>query len=109
MPRVKVSTQVKSFRFYRLLFVAKRNVTSYPTDSTGMDVQERGNVLQIDQLNDTRTALQQHFVTLTGCGTVEGNNERMVLADKMIGHDSTQFHCFHALVEKLLQLLTRNP
>ena len=43
---------------YRLLFVAKCNVTPYFADSIWMDVQERGDVLQVKKLHDSRAALQ---------------------------------------------------
>ena len=37
--------RLRVFICYRLLFVAKRNVTPYFADGIGMDVQERGDVL----------------------------------------------------------------
>ena len=56
---------------YRLLFAAKRNVTPYFADSIWMDVQERGDVLQVKKLHNAGTTLQQQLIAFAGCGAVE--------------------------------------
>ena len=63
--RLRVST------CYRLLFAAKRNVTPYFADSIWMDVQERGDVLQVKKFHNAGTTLQQQLIALAGCGAVE--------------------------------------
>ena len=63
--------RLRVFICYRLLFVAKRNVTPYFADSIGMDVQERSDVLQVKKLHNAGTTLQQQLIAFAGCGAVE--------------------------------------
>ena len=74
-----------------------------------MDVEERGDVLQVEQINDAGTALHQQVVTLAGRGAVEVEIARTELFEEMFGNDGAQLHRFLALVEELLQLLARDP
>ena len=74
-----------------------------------MDVEERGDVLQVEQINDAGAALHQQIVALAGRGTVEVEIARTELAENVLGNDGTQLHRLLALVEELLQLLARDP
>jgi len=74
-----------------------------------MDVQKRGDVLQVEQINDAWTALHQQVVALAGRGAVEVEIARTELAEDVLGNDGAQLHCLLALVEELLQLLARDP
>ena len=73
-----------------------------------MDVEERGDVLQVEQINDAGAALHQQVVALAGRGAVEVEIARTELAEDVLGNDGTQLHRLLALVEELLQLLTRD-
>ena len=74
-----------------------------------MDVEERGDVLQVEQINDAGTALHQQVVALAGRGAVEVEIARTELAEDVLGNDGTLLHRLLALVEELLQLLARDP
>ena len=90
-------------------FGLKRDVAANLADGVGMDVQERGDVLQVEQINDAGAALHQQVVALAGRGAVEVEIARTELTEDVLGNDGTQLHRLLALVEKLLQLLTRDP
>ena len=104
-------------------FSLKRDVAANLADGVGMDVQalgplgtlatngtqERGDVLQVEQIHDAGTALHQQVVALAGRGAVEVEIARTELAEDVLGNDGTQLHRLLALVEKLLQLLARDP
>ena len=74
-----------------------------------MDVEERGDVLQVEQINDAGAALHQQVVALAGRGAVEVEIARTELAEDVLGNDGAQLHCLLALFEELLQLLARDP
>ena len=74
---------------YRLLSVAKRTVALYFANSFWMNVQERGDVLQVKNLHDTRTALQQHLVVFTGRSTMEVKIVRTELAENVLANHGT--------------------
>ena len=54
-----------------LFSALKRDVAANLADGVGMDVEERGNVLQVKELHNTGTTLHQQVVAFTGCGAVE--------------------------------------
>ena len=91
------------------LFTVERNVVANLADGVGMDVEERGDILQVEQLNDAWATLHEQVVTLTGCGAMEFEIARTELKKDMLCDNSTQFHRLLALVEELLQLLARDP
>ena len=64
-----------------------------------MDVEERGDVLQVKVIHNAGTALHQQVVTLAGCGAVEVEIARTELAEDVLGNDGAQLHCLLALVE----------
>ena len=74
-----------------------------------MDVEERGDVLQVEQINDAGAALHQQVVAFAGRGAMEVDIARTELTEDMLGNDGTQLHRLLALVEELLQLLARDP
>ena len=74
-----------------------------------MDVEERGDVLQVEQPNDARAALHQQVVALAGRGAMEVDVARMELVEDMLGNDCTKFHRLDVLTEILLHLFTCNP
>ena len=74
-----------------------------------MDIQERSDVLQVEQVNDAGTALHQQVVAFVGRGAVEVDIARTELTEDVLGNDDTQLHRLLALVEELLQLLARDP
>ncbi|MCR5152957.1 MAG: hypothetical protein K6A98_07405 [Prevotella sp.] len=54
-----------------------------------MDVQERGDVLQIKKLHDARTALQQHFVAFTGRSIMKVMIARTELAENVLANQGS--------------------
>ena len=70
----------------------KRDVAAYLADGVGMDVEERGDVLQVEVPNDARAALHQQVVALAGRGAMEVDVARMELVEDMLGNNCTKFH-----------------
>ena len=84
------------------LSAVKRDVAANLADGIRMDVQERGDVLQVEQLHDAWAALHQQVVALAGRGAVEVEIARTELTEDVLRNDGTQFHRLLTLVEKLL-------
>ena len=91
------------------LFFAESDFLTDFTDGLGSDIEERGNVLQVEMLHNAGAALHQQFIAFAGRGAVEVDIARTELKEDVLGNDGTQLHRLLALVEVLLQLLTRNP
>jgi len=74
-----------------------------------MDVQERGDVLQVEVIHDAGAALHQQVVALTGCGAMEVEIARTELAEEVLSNNGAKLHRLLALVEEQLQLLACDP
>ena len=73
------------------------------------DVEERGDVLQVEQINDAGAALHQLDVALAGGGAVEVNIARTELAENVLADVGTQFHVLQVPTEELLHLFASDP
>ena len=67
----------------------KCDVATDYADGVGMDVKERGNVLQVEVFDDARATLHQQVVAFMGCGTMKVDVPRMELAEDVLGNDGT--------------------
>ena len=73
------------------------------------DVEERGDVLQVEQINDAGAALHQLDVALAGGGAVEVMITVPVLAENEFADVGTQFHVLQVPAEELLHLFAGDP
>jgi len=91
------------------LIIAESDILSDHADGLGTDIQERGNILKIEVMNNAGTTSQQLLITLMGRGAVEVDITRTELEENVLGNDAAQLHLFSVLTEKVHQLLPRNP
>ena len=73
-------------------FGLKRDVAANLADGVGMDVQERGDVLQVEQVNDARAAAEQQLVAFAGCGaSVRSMRSRIKGWKRYVNKENTEY------------------
>ena len=100
---------MRVFAVFLLFSAFERDIAAYFADVVGVDVEERGDVLQVEVFHNAGTALHQQVVALASRGTMEVDVAGAMLVEDMLGNDGVQLHRLLALIEKLLQLPACDP
>ena len=85
---------MRVFLIFCLLFAVKRDVAAYLADGVGMDIEERGNVLQVEHIYDAGATTEQLVVTFMGCGTMEVLIACLELVEHMLAYDGSRGGAF---------------
>ena len=89
--------------------VVKQQVLADSGEHLRRDVEERGDGVEREMLNDAGAATEQLVVTLVGCGTVEVLITGLELVEHVLADFCAKFHILDAPMEELQQLLAADP
>jgi len=89
--------------------VVKQQVLADSGEHLRRDVEERGDGVKREMLNNAGAATEQLVVTLMGCGAVEVQIARTELAEDVFGDFSAKFHVLDTPIEELHQFLAADP
>ena len=89
--------------------VVKQQVLADSGEHLWRDVEERGDGVEREMLNDAGAATEQLVVTLVGCGTVEVLITGLELVEHVLADFCAKFHILDAPMEELQQLLAADP